>query len=89
MSFLLKNRTNPRRNASERLRVAESALGQADEELLSQLERVRRELQRVAAALAFAGLLVTGGMLYGRADLRLTLAVWAAALVSLAFVLRR
>ena len=62
---------------------------QAAPDLEAQLEHVRRELQRVAAALAFAGLLVTGGMLYGRADLRLTLAVWAAALVPLAMMLRR
>ena len=58
-------------------------------ELEAQLKCVRRELQRVAAALAFAGLLVTGAVLYGRADLRLTLAAWAAALVPLAFMLRR
>jgi predicted unusual protein kinase regulating ubiquinone biosynthesis (AarF/ABC1/UbiB family) len=58
-------------------------------ELEEQLVRVRRELQRVAAALAFAGLLVTGGLLYGRADPRLSLAAWAAALVPLAWMLRR
>jgi predicted unusual protein kinase regulating ubiquinone biosynthesis (AarF/ABC1/UbiB family) len=62
---------------------------QAAPELEAQLERVRRELQRVAAAVAFAGLLVTGGILYGRTDLRLTLAAWAAALVPLALALRR
>jgi hypothetical protein len=62
---------------------------QAAPELEAQIERVRRELRRVAAALAFAGLLVTGGLLYGRADPRLSLAAWAAAIVPLACMLRR
>lgn len=61
---------------------------QAAPELEAQLKRLRRELQRVAAALAFAGLVVTGGLLYGRADPRLALAAWAAALVPLAWMLR-
>lgn len=61
---------------------------QAAPELEEQLNRLRRAVHRVAAAVAFAGLVVTGGVLYGRADLRLTLAAWAAALVALAFMLR-
>jgi len=58
-------------------------------ELEGQLNRLQRALHRVAAAVAFAGLMVTGGVLYGRADLRLTLAAWLAALVALAFTLLR
>jgi predicted unusual protein kinase regulating ubiquinone biosynthesis (AarF/ABC1/UbiB family) len=58
-------------------------------ELEEQLNRLQRALHRVAAAVAFAGLMLTGGVLYGRADLRLTLAAWLTALVALAFVLRR
>jgi len=57
-------------------------------ELEEQLIRLRRALHRVAAAVTFAGLMLTGGVLYDRADLRLTLAAWLAALVALAFVLR-
>jgi predicted unusual protein kinase regulating ubiquinone biosynthesis (AarF/ABC1/UbiB family) len=57
-------------------------------ELEEQLIRLRRALHLVAAAVTFAGLMLTGGVLYDRADLRLSLAAWLAALVALAFVLR-
>jgi len=58
-------------------------------ELDEQLERVRRGLHRLAAAVVFASLMLTGAILYGRADVRLSIAAWVAALVGLGFMLIR
>ena len=58
-------------------------------ELEEQLDRVRHGVHRLAAAVVFASLMLTGAILYGRADLRISLAAWAAALVALVFVLAR
>jgi predicted unusual protein kinase regulating ubiquinone biosynthesis (AarF/ABC1/UbiB family) len=58
-------------------------------ELEEQLDHVQRGLHRLAAAVVFASLMLTGAILYGRADVRLSLAAWAGALVALGFVLTR
>jgi hypothetical protein len=58
-------------------------------ELEEQLDRVRHGLHRLAAAVVFTGLMLTGAILYGRADVRLSLAAWAGALVALGFALIR
>lgn len=56
-------------------------------ELAEQLDRVRHSLYRLAVAVVFASLMLTGAILYGRADLWMSLAAWAAALASLVFML--
>jgi predicted unusual protein kinase regulating ubiquinone biosynthesis (AarF/ABC1/UbiB family) len=58
-------------------------------ELDQQLDRVRSGLRRLAAAVVFASLVLTGAILYGRADPRISLAAWAAALVALGIMLAR
>ncbi len=58
-------------------------------ELEEQLDRVRHGVHRLAAAVVFGSLMLTGAILYGRADLRISLAAWAAALVALVFMLAR
>jgi predicted unusual protein kinase regulating ubiquinone biosynthesis (AarF/ABC1/UbiB family) len=58
-------------------------------ELEEQLDHVRRGLHRLAAAVIFASLMLTGAILYGRADERLSVAAWAGALVALGFMLTR
>jgi predicted unusual protein kinase regulating ubiquinone biosynthesis (AarF/ABC1/UbiB family) len=70
---------------SGRLRVQASPAP----EMAEQLDRVRHGLYRLAAAVVFAGLMLTGAILYGRADLWMSLAAWAAALASLVFMLAR
>ena len=58
-------------------------------ELDAQLDRVRIGLHRLAAAIVFASLALTGAILYGEADLRISLAAWAGALVALVVMLAR
>jgi len=58
-------------------------------ELKQQLDHLRHGLHRLAAAVVFASLVLTGAILYGRADVRLSLAAWAGALVALGVTLIR
>jgi predicted unusual protein kinase regulating ubiquinone biosynthesis (AarF/ABC1/UbiB family) len=58
-------------------------------DLEEQLNEVRHGLHRLAAAVVFASLMLTGAILYGRADPRISLVAWAVALMALAFMLAR
>jgi predicted unusual protein kinase regulating ubiquinone biosynthesis (AarF/ABC1/UbiB family) len=58
-------------------------------ELDAQFERVRHGLHRLAAAVVFASLMLTGALLYDRTDPRLAMAAWASALVALGLMLIR
>ena len=57
-------------------------------EMETQIAALRRGLQRVAAAVIFAGFLVSGALLYSRDESSLAIAGWAAAAIALAFVMR-
>jgi predicted unusual protein kinase regulating ubiquinone biosynthesis (AarF/ABC1/UbiB family) len=58
-------------------------------ELDARLDGVRRGLHRLAAAIVFAGLALTGAILYGETDLWIPMAAWAGALAALLAMLAR